>query len=96
MDRNINLALDIAPKIKCGVVWINSVNQFDAAAGFGGRRESGFGREGGAEGLLAYVKPKVKTAELKKQKRYKRSITKANTLGSLDKTLKLYIWRQAG
>ena len=89
--ENINLALDIAPKIECGVVWINSVNQFDAAAGFGGRRESGFGREGGAEGLLAYVKPKAKTAELKKQKRYKRSTTKANTLGSLDKTLKLYI-----
>jgi aldehyde dehydrogenase (NAD+) len=89
--ENINLALDIAPKIECGVVWINSVNQFDAAAGFGGRRESGFGREGGAEGLLAYVKPKSKTAELKKQKRYKRSTTKSNTLGSLDKTLKLYI-----
>ncbi|WP_293752094.1 aldehyde dehydrogenase family protein, partial [uncultured Paraglaciecola sp.] len=43
--ENINLALDLAPKINCGVVWINSVNQFDAAAGFGGRRESGFGRE---------------------------------------------------
>ena len=55
--ENINLALDIAPKIKAGVVWVNCTNQFDAAAGFGGYRESGFGREGGREGLYEYVKP---------------------------------------
>src|SRR6184192_4366275 len=54
--ENINLALDIAPKIKAGVVWINSTNLFDAAAGFGGYRESGFGREGGREGMWEYVK----------------------------------------
>ena len=53
--ENINLALDLAPKIICGVAWINSTNQFDASAGFGGRRESGFGREGGWEGLYAYA-----------------------------------------
>lgn len=56
--ENINLALDIAPKIKAGVVWINAANLFDAAAGFGGMRESGFGREGGWEGLMAYLKPR--------------------------------------
>ena len=50
---SVNLALDLAPKIICGVAWINSTNQFDASAGFGGRRESGFGREGGWEGLHA-------------------------------------------
>ena len=55
--ENINLALDMAPKIKAGVVWVNATNLFDAAAGFGGVRESGFGREGGWEGLLAYLKP---------------------------------------
>lgn len=55
--ENVNLALDIAPKIKAGVVWINSTNQFDAAVGFGGYRESGFGREGGREGMSAYLKP---------------------------------------
>ena len=55
--ENINLALDIAPKIKAGVVWVNSTNLFDAAAGFGGYRESGFGREGGREGMWEYVKP---------------------------------------
>ena len=54
--ESINLALDIAPKIKAGVVWMNSTNLFDAAAGFGGYRESGFGREGGREGMWEYVK----------------------------------------
>jgi len=54
--ENINLALDVAPKIKAGVVWINSTNLFDAAAGFGGYRESGFGREGGREGMWEYLK----------------------------------------
>ena len=56
-SENINLALDIAPKLKCGVVWVNSTNLFDAAAGFGGYRESGFGREGGREGMWEYLKP---------------------------------------
>ena len=56
-SENINLALDIAAKMRCGVVWVNATNQFDAAAGFGGCRESGFGREGGREGLFEYVKP---------------------------------------
>jgi aldehyde dehydrogenase (NAD+) len=56
-SESINLALDIAPKIKAGVVWVNSTNMFDAAAGFGGYRESGFGREGGREGMYEYVVP---------------------------------------
>ena len=55
-SENINLALDIAPKIKAGVVWINCTNLFDAAAGFGGYRESGYGREGGREGMWEYLK----------------------------------------
>jgi aldehyde dehydrogenase (NAD+) len=54
---NINLALDVAPKIKAGSVWINSTNLFDASSGFGGYRESGFGREGGKEGLYEYARP---------------------------------------
>ena len=56
-SENINLALDIAPRIKAGVVWINGTNNFDAAVGFGGYKESGFGREGGKEGMAAYLKP---------------------------------------
>jgi aldehyde dehydrogenase (NAD+) len=55
--ENINMALEMAPRLKAGVVWINSTNQFDAACGFGGYRESGYGREGGKEGLYAYMKP---------------------------------------
>ena len=43
--ENINLALDVAISIKAGSVWINGHNMFDAASGFGGYRESGFGRE---------------------------------------------------
>ena len=53
--ENINLALDVAPQLKAGTVWINCTNVFDAASGFGGYRESGFGREGGREGLREYV-----------------------------------------
>ena len=52
--ENVNRALEVAARIKAGVVWINSTNMFDAAAGFGGYRESGFGREGGREGLSEY------------------------------------------
>src|SRR6202142_607638 len=55
---NINLALDAASKIKAGSVWVNSTNLFDGASGFGGYRESGFGREGGKEGLFEYLRPK--------------------------------------
>ena len=64
-SENINLALDIAPKLAAGVVWINGTNMMDAAAGFGGVRESGFGREGGWEGLSAYTKPPRKAKPLK-------------------------------
>ncbi len=50
-------ALDLARRVKAGVVWINCTNQLDAACGFGGVRESGFGREGGLEGMLEYLRP---------------------------------------
>ncbi|MEW5828748.1 MAG: aldehyde dehydrogenase family protein [Chloroflexota bacterium] len=54
---NVNLALDVASRIKAGSVWVNCTNLFDGASGFGGYRESGFGREGGKEGLFEYVRP---------------------------------------
>jgi aldehyde dehydrogenase (NAD+) len=57
-SENINVALDLASQIKAGVVWVNCTNQFDAACGFGGYRESGYGREGGREGMLEYITPK--------------------------------------
>ncbi len=55
-SESLSLALDIAPKLKAGVVWVNCSNLFDAAAGFGGYRESGFGREGGREGMWDYLR----------------------------------------
>src|SRR5438270_480090 len=57
-SENINVALHVAAQIKAGVVWVNCANLFDAACGFGGYRESGYGREGGREGLLEYMEPK--------------------------------------
>lgn len=54
--ENLNVAHDVATKVKAGTVWLNCTNVFDAASGFGGYRESGYGREGGREGLWEYVR----------------------------------------
>ncbi|MEH6610543.1 MAG: aldehyde dehydrogenase family protein [Halioglobus sp.] len=62
-SENINRALEVAAQIKAGVVWVNCTNQFDAACGFGGYRESGFGREGGKEGMYEYLRPSSKKFE---------------------------------
>jgi len=56
-SESINVGLHVAAQLKAGVVWVNCTNLFDAACGFGGYRESGFGREGGREGLLEYLEP---------------------------------------
>ncbi len=87
--ENINLALDIAPKLRAGVVWVNATNLFDAAAGFGGVRESGFGREGGWEGLAAYLKPFGKTKALVPARAV--SAPAIAEVTGLDRTAKLYI-----
>ncbi|MDE3238750.1 MAG: aldehyde dehydrogenase family protein [Paracoccaceae bacterium] len=87
--ENVNLALDLAPKIAAGVVWVNGTNMFDAAAGFGGLRESGFGREGGWEGLMAYLKPAGKTATLKPIAPFAQP--SEPEAPALDRTAKLYI-----
>ena len=55
--EDLSLAMDVAPSVKAGTVWVNCTNRFDAASGFGGYRESGFGREGGKEGMWEYLKP---------------------------------------
>ena len=86
--ENVNLALDIAPKLAAGVVWVNATNLFDAAAGFGGVRESGFGREGGWEGLSAYTKPKGARRALKPVA----PMAAGSGAGEgIDRTAKLYI-----
>ena len=87
--ENVNLALDIAPKLAAGVVWVNATNLFDAAAGFGGVRESGFGREGGWEGLLHYTKPKgVAGKALKPIAAFE---GRGAQIDAIDRTAKLYI-----
>lgn len=90
---NINMALEMAPRVKAGVVWVNGTNMFDAAVGFGGYRESGYGREGGKEGMFAYLKPKYQEtlkpySETKKKTAPKNS---ADAVHSIDRTPKLYI-----
>lgn len=58
--ENLALALEVALSVKAGSMWVNAHNMFDGAAGFGGYRESGFGRDGGREGLFEYMKPSWK------------------------------------
>ena len=91
-SENINQALHVAPKLKCGVVWINCTNQFDASVGFGVYRESGYGREGGHEGMFEYLKKK-ESGNAKDEFRIPVPKIKASTNGtlSLDRTAKLYI-----
>src|SRR6266705_663907 len=98
--ENINLALDVAPKIKAGVVWINCTNLFDAASGFGGYRESGFGREGGKEGMWEYLKPEWETRKAERGTRNKRRAPvprsdlrapRSQALPPIDRTYKIFI-----
>ncbi len=93
-SETIGLALDIAPKLQCGVVWVNATNLFDAAVGFGGYRESGFGREGGREGIYEYLKLKLWAA--RKPKAIQRTATEAEVKPnfdepSVDRTAKLFV-----
>ncbi|MBN8996308.1 MAG: aldehyde dehydrogenase family protein [Rhizobiales bacterium] len=92
-SESINLALDTAPKLKCGVVWVNSTNLFDASAGFGGYKESGYGREGGREGVYAYTKPRwlkgAKPVVVKPP--VKAEVGLPLVGGGIDRTAKMYI-----
>jgi aldehyde dehydrogenase (NAD+) len=95
-SENVNVALQVAAQIKAGVVWVNCTNLFDAACGFGGYRESGYGREGGREGLLEYMElkwfkhaPKL-TSDGTPQLRQKQESPQTST-PAIDRTVKLYI-----
>src|SRR6202167_154620 len=102
-SESVNVALHVAAQLKAGVVWVNSTNLFDAACGFGGYRESGYGREGGREGMLEYLEPawfaKAPALKLDKSARSdeKSGAEKAgradghNGTVSIDRTVKLYI-----
>ena len=91
--ENISKALDVAPKIKAGVVWVNAANLFDAAVGFGGYRESGFGREGGIEGMYEYLKPKFEKGlkDIAPQKAPKKHLMASASGDAIDRTAKHYI-----
>jgi aldehyde dehydrogenase (NAD+) len=93
-SENISRALDVAPRLQCGVVWINATNLFDAAVGFGGYRESGFGREGGREGIYEYLKPRA-WAKLPMRSNEADAVSVSteseSNVSPLDRTAKLYI-----
>jgi aldehyde dehydrogenase (NAD+) len=76
------------------VVWINATNLFDASVGFGGYRESGFGREGGREGIYEYLKPKAWSLRKQRTKPSVMSVFHNDPgleLPPIDRTPKLFI-----
>ncbi|MBN9031735.1 MAG: aldehyde dehydrogenase [Rhizobiales bacterium 63-7] len=93
-SETIGLALNVAAKLAAGVVWVNATNLFDAAAGFGGKRESGFGREGGREGAYEYLKPKAWVGR-KPRPAATAPVLKSTTgdfaMPAIDHTAKLYV-----
>jgi len=97
-SESLNVALQVAAQIKAGVVWVNSTNLFDAACGFGGYRESGFGREGGREGLREYLEPAwfknappLPALPTRKEASPEDSDGIESAMPALDRTVKLYI-----
>ncbi len=91
-SENINLALHAAPQLKAGVVWVNGTNMFDAACGFGGYRESGFGREGGREGMHEYLTESLPYGPAIKAPAPAKAATPGEGDGpAIDRTAKLYI-----
>src|SRR5438045_3129078 len=94
-SESINVALHVAAQLKAGVVWVNCTNLFDASCGFGGYRESGYGREGGREGLLEYLETAwFKNAPALPASKSSVSEKPADSdvaLPAIDRTVKLYI-----
>ncbi len=92
-SESLNVALHVAAQIKAGVVWVNCTNLFDASCGFGGYRESGYGREGGREGLREYLEPTwFKNAPtLPKPPEFHHAADGAGSSSAIDRTVKLYI-----
>jgi aldehyde dehydrogenase (NAD+) len=90
-SENVNLALHVAPQLKAGVVWVNGTNMFDAACGFGGYRESGFGREGGREGMFEYLTAKLPLGAVIKPAVVSAQPVEQPDGGAIDRTAKLFI-----
>lgn len=89
--ENITTALDVAAQVKAGVVWINGTNMFDANAPFGGMRESGFGREGAREGMLAYLRAPAPDGKKRTALPTPVALPGEAGGGAIDRTHKLYI-----
>ena len=103
-SESINVAMHVAAQLKAGVVWVNSTNMFDASCGFGGYRESGYGREGGKEGLREYLElawfknaPALKSqtptahAETARPESNRDESSLPSIPPAIDRTVKLYI-----
>ncbi|WBU65691.1 aldehyde dehydrogenase family protein [Paracoccus aerodenitrificans] len=91
-SESATVATDLAAQVKSGVVWINGANMFDAAAPFGGMRESGFGREGGYVGLLEYLAAPAAPAAKEKSPKPPKAMPDGSGSGKgIDRTEKLYI-----
>ncbi|RUX95786.1 MULTISPECIES: aldehyde dehydrogenase family protein [unclassified Mesorhizobium] len=90
-SENVNLALHVAPQLKAGVVWVNGTNMFDAACGFGGYRESGFGREGGREGMFEYLAAKLPLGPVIKPATLSAQPVEQADGSAIDRTAKLFI-----
>ena len=100
-SESVNVALHVAAQLKAGVVWVNCTNLFDASCGFGGYRESGYGREGGKEGMREYLEPAwFKKAPMLPQAKQTKPLPEApeeaeassnSALPAMDRTVKLYI-----
>ncbi|MER9582720.1 aldehyde dehydrogenase family protein [Mesorhizobium sp. M0276] len=90
-SENVNLALHVAPQLKAGVVWVNGTNMFDAACGFGGYRESGFGREGGREGMFEYLAAKLPLGPVIKPATISAQPVEQTDGAAIDRTAKLFI-----
>jgi len=94
-SESLNVALHVAAQLKAGVVWVNCTNLFDAACGFGGYRESGYGREGGREGLREYLEPvwfkNAPQLPVSQKPEPQEAETSVAAVPTIDRTVKLYI-----
>jgi len=78
--------LAVADELRAGVVWANTFNRFDPSSPFGGYKESGYGREGGRHGLLAYLKSGAPATFKRSDKRVPTSVSPVEAIRRSRKT----------
>ncbi len=89
-SESVNQALDVAAKLASGIVWVNGTNMMDAGVGFGGVKESGFGREGGREGCFEYLRNRAWTKG-KQRSASEPPASRDYVIAPVDRTAKLFI-----